>query len=164
MTDPVEEISCQDLAWYRKKGNTHVVISLLSVTLSFPDWNDDAPSPVDRDDQSVQPYKDGSSPTSSIAAQMPHPPGAFPIIKWITSLLASYTVDGYKAYRGVRPLNNSIIAQEQGRVVHTMKLLKVVSSSGPDVRIRKCRAISRFHCRAAGWGPKQAQCPVRDHS
>ena len=50
MADPIEENSCQDLAWHRKEGKPPVVVTLLGVTLSLPDRKDNAPSPVGRDD------------------------------------------------------------------------------------------------------------------
>ena len=47
--DPVEENSSQDLAWHREEVNPPVVVTLLGVTFSLPDRNDNAPSPVGRD-------------------------------------------------------------------------------------------------------------------
>ena len=65
MAVPIEENSCQDLAWHREGANPLVFVTLLGVTLSLSDRNDDAPSPVGRDDpcvpngtqKSVQPQK-----------------------------------------------------------------------------------------------------------
>ena len=45
----VEKDTCQDLAWYREEGNPPVVVTLLVVTLTLPDRNDNAPSPVGRE-------------------------------------------------------------------------------------------------------------------
>ena len=45
--------STQDLAWHREEGNPPVVVTLLGVTLSLPDRNDNAPSPVGRDDPRI---------------------------------------------------------------------------------------------------------------
>ena len=67
--DPIEENSCQDLAWYREECNLPVVVTLLDVTFPLPDRNVKAPSAIGRDDprvpngtqQSVQPQKDGGS-------------------------------------------------------------------------------------------------------
>ena len=53
MADSIEENSCQDLAWHREECNPPVVVTILGVTLSLPDQNDNAPSPVGRDDPRV---------------------------------------------------------------------------------------------------------------
>ena len=45
--------SCQDLAWHREEDNPPVVVTLLRVTLSLPDRNDNAPSPVGQDDPAL---------------------------------------------------------------------------------------------------------------
>ena len=75
LADPVEENSCQDLAWHREEI-TPLVDALLDVTLSLPDWTDNAPSPLALADprvphgkqQSVHRQKSGGSPSLSISA------------------------------------------------------------------------------------------------
>ena len=49
MADPIEENSCQDLAWHREEGNPPVVVTLLGVTLFLPDRKDNSLSPDSRD-------------------------------------------------------------------------------------------------------------------
>ena len=54
MANPNEKDSCQDLAWHKEEGNPPVVVTLLGVTLSLPDPNDNPPFPIGRDDPRVR--------------------------------------------------------------------------------------------------------------
>ena len=112
MADPIKENLFQELAWHREEGNPSVVVTLLGVTLSLPDRNDNAPSPVGRDNlrvpngtqQSVQPQKSSGFPRLEHLSVDAAPSRSFPFFRWFTTLLVSSSVGGSQL-TGVRILD-----------------------------------------------------------
>ena len=51
--NPVQQDPGEDLARHREECNTSVVVALTGITLSLPDGDNDALSPVGRDDPRV---------------------------------------------------------------------------------------------------------------
>ena len=124
-----------------------IVVTILCVTLSLPDPNDNAPSSVGRDDprvpngtqQRVQPQKCGGSPRPEHISVDAAPSSVFPLSIWFTARLVSFRVGGSQItgvpHTGLRQHPR----ETHGRRVHTKQLLKVTSPSGPDFRSSRQR-------------------------
>ena len=154
--------SCQDLAWHREDGNppSPVVVTLLGVTLSLPVRNDNAPSPVGRDNprvpngtqKSVQSQKGGGCPRPehlSVDASR-----SFPTSQLVYCFPSSLGWVDHSLQVVLIPDSVDIPGKLSVGIVHTIQT-QSSEPIGPGFPIpRQCRVMSRFQCRTAGLGPR----------
>ena len=135
------------------------VVTLLNVTISLSDRNDNSRSQVGRDNPSVSKktkQKGRGSPRLEHLSVDATCSRSFPCWSCFTAILVLRRVD-------LRRVDHSLQGvPHRGQHRHRRETEKVTNPSGPDLQMpRQCRAVSRFHCRTAAVGHEEGNARMR---